>query len=365
MRYDDDLLQALHQGMFETPLWQGFLDRLRARAGARFVSLVFRPAGQDAVVDLHAGPTIPADVRSLIAANPRRDPLPYATMREGRVYSLEELLDPGNPDQAAFMRDRMQPLGLTALRCLRVTEPGGIDVWLSCAGDKALGSSAGALLLALAPHLRIALRSFAALERERFRSSVTGEAFNRLKIGWLTLDAQCRIVESTDNMEQMFQWGVLLRRGRYDRLVPAAPAIDRQLTALVKRYAEQRDARPQAFNLSRDPWVDMLVTPVFGQVFGETISGHGAAAAIVYVSGDRRSQADRCDQLVDLFGLLPSEARLAWLLAQATSIAEAAEALGITIETARNYSKKIYAKTGAKGHADLVRIVLTSVLAIS
>ena len=70
-------------------------------------------------------------------------------------------------------------------------------------------------------------------------------------------------------------------------------------------------------------------------------------------------------QLVDLFGLLPSEARLAWLLAQATSIADAAEALGITVETARNYSKKIYAKTGAKGHADLVRIVLTSVLAIS
>ncbi len=361
MRFDDDLLLSLHQGMFETPLWQGFLDRLLAQTGARFVSLVFRPAGQDAVVDLHAGAAIPEEVRGLLGATPLRDPLPYATMREGRVYSLEELLDPGNAEQAAFVRGRMQPLGLTSLRCLRVTEPGGIDVWLSCAGDKALGSSAGALLLALAPHLRIALRAFAALERERFRSAVTGEAFNRLKIGWLTLDAQCRIVDATDNLEQMFQWGRLLRRGRYDRLVPVAPAIDRQLTALVRRYAEERDARPQAFNLSRDPWVDMLVTPVFG----ETISGHGAAAAIVYVSGDRRSQADRCEQLVDLFGLLPSEARLAWLLAQATSIAEAAEALGITVETARNYSKKIYAKTGAKGHADLVRIVLTSVLAIS
>ena len=365
MRFDDDLLQLLHQGMFETPLWQRFLDRLRAQTGARFVSLVFRPAGQDAVVDLHAGPTIPEDVRRMLGATPQRDPLPYATMREGRVYSLEELLDPGNADQAAFVRERMQPLGLTSLRCLRVTEPGGIDVWLSCAGDKTLGSPAGALLLALAPHLRIALRAFAALERERFRSAVTGEAINRLKIGWLTLDAQCRIVDASDSMEQMFQWGRLLRRGRYGRLVPTAPAIDRQLSALIRRFCEVQDARPQAFNLSRDPWVDMLVTPVFGQVFRETISGHGSAAAIVYVSGDRRSQADRCDQLVDLFGLLPSEARLAWLLAQATSIADAATALGITVETARNYSKKIYAKTGAKGHADLVRIVLTSVLAIS
>lgn len=365
MQFDDDLLQSLYQGMFETPLWQSFLDQLLARTGARFVSLAIRPAGQDAAIDLHAGPAIPDELRGVLDATPRRDPLPYAMMREGRVYALEELLDSGTAEQAAFVQARMQPFGLTSVRSVRVAEPGGIDVWLSCAGDKSLGSPAGALLLALAPHLRIALRAFAALERERFRSSVTGEAINRLKIGWLTLDAQCRIVESTDNMEQMFQWGRILRRGRYNRLVPAAPAIDRQLTALIKCYAEHRDERPQAFNLSRDPWVDMLVTPVFGQVFGETISGHGAAAAIVYVSGDRRSQADRCDQLVDLFGLLPSEARLAWLLAQATSIAEAAEALGITVETARNYSKKIYAKTGAKGHADLVRIVLTSVLAIS
>jgi len=43
----------------------------------------------------------------------------------------------------------------------------------------------------------------------------------------------------------------------------------------------------------------------------------------------------------------------------------AADALGLTVETARNYSKKIYAKTGARGHAELVRIILTSVLAIS
>ena len=365
MRFDDDLLQALHRGMFETPLWQGFLDRLLAQTGARLVSLVFRPAGQDTAINLHAGAALPGQVSSALGATPLRDPLPYATMREGRVYSLEDLFDPGNAEHAAFVRGQMQPLGLTSLRCLRVTEPGGIDVWVSCVGDKRLGSPVGALLLALAPHLRIALRAFAALERERFRSAVTGEAFNRLKIGWLTLDAQCRIVEATDNMEQMFQWGGLLRRGRYDRLVPVSPTIDRRLTALVRRFSEARDGRPQAFNLSRDPWVDMLVTPVFGQVFGETISGHGAAAAIVYVSGDRRSQADRCEQLVDLFGLLPSEARLAWLLAQATGIADAAEALGITVETARNYSKKIYAKTGAKGHADLVRIVLTSVLAIS
>lgn len=362
MRLDDDgLLQALHEGMFETPLWRDFLHRLLAKTGARFTTLIFRPVDEGAVVELYAGEPPSEDVRKMFVDGNMREPFPYQFMRTGRAYSLEELLDPADPPQQAFYETAMLPRGLINMRSIRVTEPGGIDLWLSCSGGKSIGSATGALLTALAPHLRIALRSFATLERERFRSAVTGQAFDRLKMDWLSLDAGCRIIDATDNVEQLFKWGTLLWRGRYDRLMPAAPAIDRQLTALLKEFAANPEARPQAFNLSKDPWVEMLVTPVQSPAF----SGSKTPVAIVYISGDRRSQADRCEQLVDLFGLLPSEARLAWMLAQATSIAEAAEALGLTVETARNYSKKIYAKTGARGHAELVRIILTSVLAIS
>lgn len=362
MRVDDDgLLQSLHEGMFETPLWDDFLRRLLAKTGARFTTLIFRPVDEETVVELYAGEPPLEEVRKLFVEGGMRDPIPYRKMRPGRAYSLEELLDPSEPKQKAYYEQAMLPQGLTNMRSIRVTEPGGIDLWLACSGGKNIGTGTGALLTALAPHLRIALRSFAALERERFRSAVTGQAFDRLKMGWLSLDAGCRIIDATDNVEQLFQWGTLLRRGRYDRLVPSSPTIDRQLTALLKEFSANPDARPQAFNLSKDPWVEMLVTPVQSP----TISGSSTPVAIVYISGDRRSQADRCEQLVDLFGLLPSEARLAWMLAQATSISEAADALGLTVETARNYSKKIYAKTGARGHAELVRIILTSVLAIS
>jgi len=47
------------------------------------------------------------------------------------------------------------------------------------------------------------------------------------------------------------------------------------------------------------------------------------------------------------------------------SIVEAAEAHALTVETARYYSKKIYAKTGARGQVDLVRNILTGVLALA
>lgn len=348
MRFDPGLLESLHDGMFQTPLWDDFLHRLRASAGAAITLLAIRPTGQSDVAELVAGEGPAGAVRRLLVGG---------QMREGRGYALEELIDLATPRD----RDALASARIKALRAVRVTETSGVDGWLACAGPGSLGSAAGALILALAPHLKIALRNFAALERERFRSAVTGEAFSRLNIGWLTLDGQGRIVELSENIGQMFQWGTQLRRGRYDRLVPADPAIDRQLTGYLKQVAAGRSARPLAINLSRDPWLDMLVAPLQG----ETISGHRSASVIVYVSGDRRSQADRCEQLVDMFGLLPSEARLAWLLAQATSIRDSAATLGITEETARNYSKKIYAKTGASGHAELVRLIMTSVLALS
>ena len=58
------------------------------------------------------------------------------------------------------------------------------------------------------------------------------------------------------------------------------------------------------------------------------------------------------------FGLSRSEARLACRLASGDSLSTAAATLGLSVETARNYSKSLYAKTGARGQGPLVAWVL-------
>lgn len=358
---ESGLVAALHEGMYEQPLWQGFLERLRTRTRALYTSLAFRPIEEEGIVELFSGPTAPPQLGRLFQEKFVHDPLPYRRMREGRIYTLEELLESGSEVQRAYRDEFLEPLGTRDLRSVRVTEESGVDAWLTCGGGREIGPATGALLLTLAPHLRIAIRSYVALERERFRSSVTSEAFGRLNFGWLTLDARCRIIDMTAHVEQLLQRTTVLRRGRYDRLTPASPAIDRALTTLVKNYATGSESRPRAFNLSRDPWMDLLVSPIHTRA----VSAQSQPVAIAYLGGDRTSQADRCEQLTDLFGLLPSEARLAWALARGLSIREAAQELNLTVETARNYSKKIYAKTGARGQPDLVRNILTSVLAIA
>lgn len=358
---EGSLLTALYEGMFEQPLWHGFLTGLMAQTGASHASLMFRPTEGNDTVRLSAGSDLLDKLQQIFIQKHGDPPLSNHRMREGRVYALNEFTDSSDMWMQAFHEKVLEPGGMNFLLTVRTVEPGGAHAWLSIMGDSEFGVADAALLTNLVPHIRIALRSFIALEQERFRSAVNSSVFGRLNFGWLTLDAQCGIVDMTSNMEQLFQRTGILRRGRYNRLMPASPAIDRELAALVKQIANGQPCPPKALHLSRDPWMDMLVAPVQKPM----ITGGATPVAIAYVSGDRESQADRHEQLADLFGLLPSEARLAWELAQGTSIADSAKTLGLTLETARNYSKKIYAKTGARGQAELVRIVLTSVLAIA
>lgn len=362
MRLDESgLLAKLHEGMREQPLFSAFLEQLRMRTAAIYTSLRFRPQDDAAMIEVYAGPPPSAGLHRLLVEKYAFDPFQSRRMRTGRVYALDELFDPDDAEMHAYRRDILGPLGVTNMRSVRVSEAGGVDAWLSCGGGQQLRSGTDLLLGDLVPHLRVALGNFLALERERLRSSVTGEAIRRMNFGWLMLDANCRIVDIAPHAEQYLERTPVLKRGRYDRLIPASPAIDRELTALVRQFAGDSAARPRALNLSRDPWVDMLVTPAQSR----SLSASSTPVAIAYLSGDRWSEADRCEQLVELFGLLPSEARVAWAIAQGLSIAEAATALGLSEETTRTYSKKIYAKTGAGGQAQLVRIILTSVLALA
>ena len=82
--------------------------------------------------------------------------------------------------------------------------------------------------------------------------------------------------------------------------------------------------------------------------------------AVGLVRRDRRENMRSAAPVVAAtLGLSNREAALAEAISQGRSIVEAGAELQLTQETARNYSKRIYAKTGASGQADLVRLLLT------
>jgi DNA-binding NarL/FixJ family response regulator len=360
-----ELLLLLMNGAFETPLWSTFLEQLRERTRADYASLVFRPPGLplNTVFHLFTGNRCPPVIQQLYRDSfYKKDPTPYHEMSDGRVYALGELLRGDNPAHAVYLKAVMAPSGMNAARMMRVIEPSGVNAWLTITRRKLdFQPKDHNLLNSISPFLRSVLRSFVALERERTNAALAGDAIHRLSFGWITLDAGGHVLEADAQGQSILDKSGALRRDARGLLQGATQKKGREILDVIKALASGATARPRAMILGRDPWLDMLLVPANRN----SISAKSVPAVVAYVHSDSSLGKDRCEQLAQLFDLLPSEARLALALGRGLSIAEAAEELNLTEGSARTYSKKIYAKMGARGHADLILYIHRSVLRIA
>ena len=270
-----DLLAALHDGLWDQPLWSRFLGLLQGATGAATASLIMRPK-EGPAVHFHAGDSLPLALQEYFT----RDDDAARLLREGRVYAWDELTA---ADQGVRTFATPEGFGFRHLRTLRLTDANDAHAWLTIAGPRDMGAASAALLSRLGPHLKIALNNLAALERERRRASISSEMIGRLNFGWLTIDARCRIIDQSANVQDILRRTALLRHGRYDRLTFASAAIDRDVAALAKAFAQDPHIRPRAFRLSQDPWMDMFVTAIPDRQPSEA----SPAVAMLYLSGDR------------------------------------------------------------------------------
>lgn len=359
------MVTALVEGAFEVPRWGRFLDRLRLATGADYAILSFRPPGRPLA---EAVTLLSGDAQSKVD-DPRMEDFPPGEppvdelLLEGKSYSMDELFGRRATPQSRLYRDFLVQKGIATIRQMRVQEASGVHAWLTVArhGSKDFTSAHDALLSSLARVLRGVLRQYVALERERFEASLTAEPIRQLQFGWLTLDRAGHVLDCDKQGDSVLSQSGVLSRGPGGRLTASPMKLERQIFQTLRRVADNPLSRPHAVPLSRDPWLDMLLVP--GR--RKSISAKATPAAIAYVHGDSWRSTDRCEQLAQLFGLSPQEARLALALCRGMTIAEAASEFGLAVGTARNYSKSIYAKTGARGQPDLVRIVMRSVLAIA
>lgn len=359
------LVSDLLNGAFETPLWDSFLKRLRTQTAADSATLIFRPRGRPLGEALHlfSGEASQAAVEEVYRKYLfSLDLVSDFQMEEGRVYKFDELYPPRNPAHNAFYYEVVVPSGITAARQIRVMEPAGVSAWLTISRRGAdFDAGAAALLHVIAPILRGVLRNYVALESERFTSAVNADAMRSLYFGWMALDARGHVLEFEPEAGRVFARSKVLRKGRTGRLIARPVELEHEIFTAIRGLAENPAGRPYAVTLNRDPWLDMILVPAPHK----RLSAHPRAAVIAYVHGDSWRSSDRCEQLTQLFGLSPGEARLALALSRGMTITEAANKFELKVDTARKYSKTLYAKLGARGLPDLVRIVLRSVLSFA
>jgi DNA-binding CsgD family transcriptional regulator/PAS domain-containing protein len=207
------------------------------------------------------------------------------------------------------------------------------------------------------PHIRRALRIGRAFERRQADAATFADVLDRLSAGLLLLDAQGRIVHTNAAADDMLRDGRLLRAiGR--RLAGGDPQAERALreTAIL----------PRAAGLGREGVLVPLRT-CDGERYiaramplaSAALRGAGETPEATTAVFVRRATMDAPspDVIAESYKLTPTELRVLFALVDGGGVPDVAAALGIAETTVKTHLARLFAKTGARRQAELVKLV--------
>ncbi|WP_066531683.1 hypothetical protein [Erythrobacter sp. CCH5-A1] len=359
-----DLFLPLVEATGEPWQWDAFLSPLIARTQARRGVILIAPLaarqGEPPLAIQSAAPRA--------AHEPALDPgifarlglRPLDGLRTGRVYALEELLDHDDPARRERQRAALFADGIGFARVMRVAGEQAAEAWVLLLREREdFTAGAAALLSSAAPYLRAAIGASAMLAQERLARSMAEAALARLGIGQVALDASARVTRADPIAERNLEF-VALPGTRPSRKLLLPPTAAEKLERACAAFAASADgAPPDPVLIAPTDRPPLLVRPA-PPLTARHLPGSRPVAIATLRLPMREDERLGAAVLRALYQLSPREAELAEKLSRGEMIVEAGRDLHLTAETARNYSKRIYARTGTRGQADLVRAILSS-----
>ncbi|MGD9924611.1 MAG: helix-turn-helix transcriptional regulator [Pseudorhodoplanes sp.] len=219
------------------------------------------------------------------------------------------------------------------------------------------------LMAALIPHLTRALKLQRDLEIVTLEKTAAFDALDGMALGVVVVDADARVRFSNAAARQIAADGDGLRISG-QRLVSDGANGD-NIRARIRQLLQSAEIDSEPANdvlriartSGREGYIVLLSVLGANQArFGWSLLSE--PLVLVYIRDPDSPEETRTELLQRLFGLMPSQAKLAELLATGCTLEEAAQRLGITLASARQYLKLIFQKTGTHRQAELVRKVM-------
>lgn len=214
------------------------------------------------------------------------------------------------------------------------------------------------LMKRIAPHAQRALQVQRRLERLEAFQEAAAATLDQLPLGVIFVDGSGKplLVNRVAHEILDAKDGLTLTR---EGLHAATAGATAELRRLVHNAIQTGNGRgldaEGGMSLSRPS----LRRPLY-IVVGPLPAGHPSlqprAAAVVFVTDPEDGVESTPAVLQRLYGLSPAEARLAALLLDGKRLQDAAEKLGISVNTARNQSKSIFQRTGTRRQSELIRL---------
>ncbi len=238
------------------------------------------------------------------------------------------------------------------------------------------------LLTALIPHVRQALQLSSTLRSLEASNAMLSQSLEEMEIAICMVRQDGSILRTTEGVDRILeaQNGVSLRNGRLrvsaaneqqtlDGLIASAclTGVNRGLENVLRVQSRAAgDAKIQTWTahsggailITRKPPMRPLQVVVSPFCAGSLLN-EPQAAALVQFSDPFARPRSRGAVLRALYGLSPTESRLADLLLQGLEVREAADRMKTTLETARFHLKRVMAKTGTKRQTELMRLMLS------
>ncbi len=207
----------------------------------------------------------------------------------------------------------------------------------------------------LRPHIAQALRLQSDIDHADQGLQLLDQTINRLPVGVAIVDADSRLHTANALFMGLLQNNPLLKL--------TASGLSAQVPNLLqeglRRVQAAADAEePLRLGPANDPlsltlWLSRLKTPLPSQPF------------VLIVAASRQLRAFSQEALQQMFHLTAAEAKLVQQLLMGLSADEAAQQLGVSVNTVKTQLKQVFAKCGVKRQAELLQAIYNSPLMFS
>ena len=214
----------------------------------------------------------------------------------------------------------------------------------------------------LIPHIQRALRLRTKVLACNASNVFSEAALEAMSIAAFLVNGKGRVRHMNQGAAAYLQkpWGLCLLHGRLTATDSAASVqLDLLITGAASAGRNGSSSVPGgAIRLSRLGAASTLQVTVIPAPKDNHIVGSDAFV-LVFVSDPSSPLKPRTTLMQQLYGLTPSEARVANLLMEGFEVRKAAERLKITLETCRFHIKRVLAKTETHRQTELMRLMLS------
>jgi DNA-binding CsgD family transcriptional regulator len=363
-----ELLTLLYSAPLEPGKWQLFLDRLSHLTKFSSGCLIVGGANQGNEILAGGGLAFnPETARLYNEYYAQVDPFTVPALRNPRAAVIrgEELVSQRLLLKTELYNDLLRGDNLESMTLLSCnTEVERLDampLWRR-KQDGPMDNASIALLEMLLPHVRTALQIRRGLQVANAQSHFAELALDAMSTAAFLVSRSGRV----QHMNQLAAAIVHKSDGLYleaATLSASASSENARLKLLIAGAASAGRSRTHtppggALSISRQGAQRPLHLTVL-PVPEARRSIMATPCALVFVSDPAASPKSRGALLKMLYGLTPTESRLADLLLQGLEVREAAERLRVTLETTRFHLKRVLAKTSTHRQTELIRLMLS------